>query len=466
MAINRRKAGIDWLTLGAFFSLLVIGWLMLYAVMYVPESESWINWDSAIGNQTIWLVISILAFFLVQLFDDKLWSSLSYFIYAGSILLLLLVLVLGTEIRGARSWFVLGGFSFQPSEIAKFGTCLALSSFLGFYKVNISRTKHLLAAAGIILLPILLILLQPDAGSAVVFMSLFIVLFRAGASPVYYAIIGFLFFIFIGSLMYSFEGISLLALLIGVSLLLFMRYVPVRAALISVVTAVICFAIYMQGYKYYAMLAAVLPIVAFGAMHLLDRDMSKFYVVAVPTVMAIAISFASSYTFNNILKPHQQERINVWLRPDKCDPHGSLYNIIQSKLAIGSGGFQGKGFLNGEMTKLNYVPQQSTDFIFSTIGEEQGFIGSLVVIALFIFLIIRVTMIAERGKNKFITYYAYGVASILFVHFFINIGMAMGVMPVIGIPLPFISKGGSSLLGFCVMMGVLIKMDQARLNRA
>ena len=187
--------------------------------------------------------------------------------------------------------------------------------------------------------------------------------------------------------------------------------------------------------------------------------------VTTPVVLAIVLSFASSYTFNNILQPHQQDRINVWLRPTKCDPYGSLYNIIQSKVAIGSGGIQGKGFLKGEMTKLNYVPEQSTDFIFSTVGEEQGFLGSFMVIFLFTVLLIRITMIAERGKNKFIRYYAYSIASIIFVHFFINIGMAMGLMPVIGIPLPFLSKGGSSLLGFSIMIGVLLKMDQARLRR-
>ena len=203
----------------------------------------------------------------------------------------------------------------------------------------------------------------------------------------------------------------------------------------------------------------------FSIWYLIDRKSSFLAVVTTPVALAIILSFASSYTFNNILQPHQQDRINVWLRPTKCDPYGSLYNIIQSKVAIGSGGIQGKGFLKGEMTKLNYVPEQSTDFIFSTVGEEQGFLGSFMVIFLFTVLLIRITMIAERSKNKFIRYYAYSVASIIFVHFFINIGMAMGLMPVIGIPLPFLSKGGSSLLGFSIMIGVLLKMDQARLRR-
>jgi len=223
--------------------------------------------------------------------------------------------------------------------------------------------------------------------------------------------------------------------------------------------------VYLNGFLNYGLLIAAVVLIGFSIWYLIDRKSSFLAVVTTPVVLAIVLSFASSYTFNNILQPHQQDRINVWLRPTKCDPYGSLYNIIQSKVAIGSGGIQGKGFLKGEMTKLNYVPEQSTDFIFSTVGEEQGFLGSFMVIFLFTVLLIRITMIAERGKNKFIRYYAYSIASIIFVHFFINIGMAMGLMPVIGIPLPFLSKGGSSLLGFSIMIGVLLKMDQARLRR-
>lgn len=465
MALKQRKAGIDWITLSVFFSLLIVGWLMLYAATYTEGAESFIQLDSPIGKQSMWVIISVLAFLIVQLIDEKLWNSLAYFIYAASIVLLLLVLVLGTEIKGARSWFVFSGFSFQPSEIAKFGTCLALAAYLSFYKSNVNSIKYMMGAVGIILGPVLLILLQPDAGSAVVFTSLFIVLYRAGVSSVYYMIAGFLFFIFIGSLMYSFEAITLLSLLAGSAVLIFNKYQPLRAGLLSLVLVAIAATIYLNGYTLYGILIAAITIIGFSIWYLIDRKSSFLAVVTAPVAMAIVLSFVSSYTFDNILKPHQQDRINVWLRPTKCDPHGSLYNIIQSKVAIGSGGIQGKGFLQGEMTKLNYVPEQSTDFIFSTVGEEQGFIGSFMIILLFTVLLIRITIIAERGKNKFIRYYAYSVASIIFVHFFINIGMAMGVMPVIGIPLPFLSKGGSSLLGFSIMIGVLLQMDQARLRR-
>lgn len=465
MAFKQRKAGIDWITLSVFFSLLIIGWLMLYAATYVEGSESFIEFSSPIGKQTIWVFISVLAFLTVQLLDEKTWNSLAYIIYAGSIILLLLVLVLGTEIKGARSWFVFSEFSFQPSEIAKFGTCLALASYLSFYKINIKSMKYMMGAVGIILGPAILILLQPDAGSAVVFTSLFIVLYRSGVSSVYYIIAGFLFFIFIGSLIYSFEAITLLSLLAGSAVLIFNKYKPLRAGLLLLVLASVSITIYLNGYLIYGLLIAAVVLIGFSIWYLIDRKSSFLAVVTVPVALAIVLSFASSYTFNNILQSHQQDRINVWLRPTKCDPYGSLYNIIQSKVAIGSGGIQGKGFLKGEMTKLNYVPEQSTDFIFSTVGEEQGFLGCFMVIFLFTVLLIRITMIAERGKNKFIRYYAYSVASIIFVHFFINIGMAMGLMPVIGIPLPFLSKGGSSLLGFSIMIGVLLKMDQARLRR-
>ncbi len=465
MTLKQHRAGIDWITLSVFFSLLIVGWLMLYAATYVEGSESFIEFNSPIGKQTIWVFISVMAFLIVQLIDEKIWNSLSYIIYAGSIFLLLVVLFLGTEIKGARSWFVFSGFSFQPSEIAKFGTSLALASFLSFYKINVKSIKYMMGAVGIIMGPVILILLQPDAGSAVVFSSLFIVLYRSGISSVYYIIAGFLFFIFIGSLVYSFKAITLLSLLVGSAVLIFNKYKPLRAGLLLLVLASMSIAIYHNGYHLYGILIAASALIGFSIWYLIDRKSSFLAVVTAPVFLAIALSFVSSYTFNNILQPHQQDRINVWLRPTKCDPYGSLYNIIQSKVAIGSGGIQGKGFLKGEMTKLNYVPEQSTDFIFSTVGEEQGFIGSFMVIFLFTLLLIRITIIAERGKNRFITYYAYSVASIIFIHFFINIGMAMGLMPVIGIPLPFLSKGGSSLLGFSIMMGVLLKMDQARLRR-
>lgn len=465
MALMQRKAGIDWITLSVFFSLLIVGWLMLYAATYIEGSETILQFDSPIGKQTIWVFISVFVFLIVQLIDEKFWNSLAYFIYAGSIFLLLLVLVLGTEINGARSWFVFSGFSFQPSEIAKFGTSLALAAYLSFYKSNASSFKYMMGAVAIILGPVLLILGQPDAGSAVVFSSLFIVLYRAGVSSVYYIIAGFLFFIFIGSLVYSFEAISLLSLLVGSAILIFNKYQPLRAALLTFSLVALAVTIYLNGYVLYGLLIGIASLIGFSIWYLIERKSSFLAVVTAPVLMAIVLSFVSSYTFNNILQPHQQDRINVWLRPTKCDPHGSLYNIIQSKVAIGSGGIQGKGFLKGEMTKLNYVPMQSTDFIFSTVGEEQGFLGSFMIILLFTVLLIRITIIAERGKNKFIRYYAYSVASIIFVHFFINIGMAMGVMPVIGIPLPFLSKGGSSLLGFSLMIGVLLKMDQARLRR-
>lgn len=464
MSLKQRKAGIDWITLSVFFSLLIVGWLMLYAATYVEGSGTFIDFSSPIGKQTIWVFISVMAFLIVQLLDEKIWNSLAYIIYAGSIFLLLLVLILGSEIKGARSWFVFSSFSFQPSEIAKFGTSLALAAYLSFFK-KVNSAKYMMGAVAIILGPILLILLQPDAGSAVVFLSLFIVLYRSGVSSVYYIIAGFLFFIFIGSLVYSFEAIALLSLLVGSATLIFNKYQPLRAGLLVLILAAMVITIYLNGYHLYGILIAALVLIGFSIWYLIDRKSNFLIVVTAPVLLAMALSFASSYTFNNILKPHQQDRINVWLRPTKCDPYGSLYNIIQSKVAIGSGGVQGKGFLKGEMTKLNYVPEQSTDFIFSTVGEEQGFIGSFMIIFLFTFLLIRITIIAERGKNKFIRYYAYSIASIIFVHFFINIGMAMGLMPVIGIPLPFLSKGGSSLLGFSIMIGVLLKMDQARLRR-
>jgi rod shape determining protein RodA len=268
--------------------------------------------------------------------------------------------------------------------------------------------------------------------------------------------------IFILSLIYGFYIVTVFLIFLASVSFIFEYEKTQRALLISLTTLLIIVFLLFQKETTYLILPSIVTFLSYGFVLLRNKNIKILSLVAPILTVAILFSFTSSYVFDNFLKPHQQERINVWLRPEKCDPRGSLYNIIQSKLAIGSGGFQGKGFLKGEMTKLNYVPEQSTDFIFTSIGEEQGFIGSFGVIILYTILLIRCIIIAERANLEFIRNYAYGVAGILFFHFAFNIGMTMGLMPVVGIPLPFLSKGGSSLLAFSIMIAVLIKMDMAR----
>lgn len=440
---------------------------MLYATVYTDQNPTaYLDLGTTIGKQTLWIGISLLTFVIVYAIDWKVWNTFAYPIYIVSMVLLVMVLLLGSEIKGARSWFTFAGVSFQPSEIAKFGTALAVSSYLSLYKTDIALRKTLFTALGILFSPILLILLQPDAGSALVFSSIIIVFYKKGLSELYF-ILGFAAMaIFILSLIYDPQVVTLSVALIGMAIMIYNMARSYRSILFFMLLAAVTIILFIQGLSLYAFLL----LIGVGAYYLYhyfqERDL-RIPTLTIPAVLLAALfSFGSRFAFDNGLERHQQERINVWLNPEKCDPRGSLYNIIQSKLAIGSGGFEGKGFLQGNMTKLNFVPEQTTDFIFSTVGEEQGFIGTLGVIFLFTLLLIRIVIIAERAKNEFISNYAYCVAGIIFIHFFVNIGMSVGLMPVIGIPLPFLSKGGSALLGFTIMLAVLLKMDTARFRGA
>lgn len=462
----RSRGSVDWITVAIYVALLIIGWLMLHAASF-DESQNYpyLNFNTTIGKQTIWIGVSLLVFVAAQAIDWKFWNSLAYPIYVACLVLLLAVLIVGVEIKGARSWFGFAGFSIQPSEFAKFGTALAMASYLSYFKSDLRDMRSILVCCGIIAAPILLILMQPDAGSALVFSSFFLLFYRNGLSPSLYIVGGGLIGILILSLMYSPNIVMLLLVIFGI--VVFSNRIKnkkIALGLAILLTATVV-GLYLYQQVLIAFIIGFVAVIALGAYNYINRH-QRIVLLMLPTVLIGSfISFGSRYAFDHGLKPHQQERINVWLRPDKCDPRGSLYNILQSKMAISGGGFQGKGFLQGDLTKLNYVPEQTTDFIFSTVGEEQGFIGVVSVILLFLGLLIRTTMIAERAKNKFIANYAYAVAGILFVHFFVNIGMSMGVMPVIGIPLPFLSKGGSALLVFSVMIGVLVKMDTARFGR-
>ncbi|HMR87369.1 MAG TPA: rod shape-determining protein RodA [Saprospiraceae bacterium] len=461
-ALSKDKT-YDWITLSVYFSLVLIGWFMVFSTVYEDKNPyAFLDITTTIGSQSLWLVISLVAFFTALTLDWKFWNTLAFPIYAITILLLILVLFLGKEINGAKAWFSFGFFSIQPSEWAKFGTILAVSSYLSFFKTTASNINIIIVSLALFLGPALLILLQPDFGSSLVFLSFFILLYRRGLSPIVIILMFSVAAIFILSLIYGFYIVTVFLIYLASVSFIFEYEKTQRALLISLTTLLIIVFLLFQKETTFLILPSVVTFLSYGFILLRNKNIKILSLVAPILTVAVLFAFTSSYVFDNFLKPHQQERINVWLRPEKCDPRGSLYNIIQSKLAIGSGGFQGKGFLKGEMTKLNYVPEQSTDFIFTSIGEEQGFIGSFGVIILYTILLIRCIIIAERANLEFIRNYAYGVAGILFFHFSFNIGMTLGLMPVVGIPLPFLSKGGSSLLAFSIMIAVLIKMDMAR----
>jgi len=456
---------LDTITFSIFISLVAIGWLMVYTVSFGEGYGGGTAnfFSTSIGKQTIWVGISFFIFAFILLIDWKFWQTFAYLIYGISLVLLLLVLIVGKEIKGATSWFSFGGFSFQPSEIAKFGTCLAMSAFLSHYSTNLRNTRSQLYVLGLLLAPMALIMVQPDAGSALVFTSFLVVLYREGLSPNYYIIGGYIAALAIlGIAVDDVKDILVgLVLLAGLPLVYHLKFWKywMTAYLVAAGWAIY---VYSLDFKMEILLGSIGCILLLAAYQWFRKNERTVSLLFIALVVGMGITAASNYAFTNVLKPHQQDRLNVWLNPDKSDERGSRYNLMQSQLAISSGGVLGKGFTEGTMTKLNYVPEQSTDFIFCTIGEEQGFVGSFAIIALFFLLLIRLTIIAERQRSNFPRHFAYCVAGIFFIHFFVNIGMTMGLLPIIGIPLPLISKGGSSLLGFTMMMAVLLKLDSNR----
>lgn len=464
---ERPSRKIDWTTFSLFLSLIGIGWLMVYTVGYGDEYHKGINhfiFKTDVGKQTLWIGICLLAALFIFVIDRKFWQTFAYPIFGFSLLLLVGVLFFGKEIKGATAWYVFGGVSFQPSELAKFGTAIALASFLNIYSTNLKLLRYQVMAVGFIIAPVLLIMLQPDAGSALVFFSFFIMLFREGF-PANYFILG-LSAVVLLLLGFLFDEPLIISWLIVLAILPFLLSYEnkMKALLIwaTVVTACGSLLYFLPEQVWFILGPLGLIWLVMAGMHFFKRDARLVVLLFGGLVLSSLLVIASGYAFDNVLKPHQRDRINVWLNPSECDPQGSLYNLLQSKIAIGSGGLQGKGFLKGNLTKGNFVPEQSTDFIFCTIGEEQGFIGSFAIIVLFFLLLWRIVTIAERQRSGFSRAFAYGVAGILFIHVFINIGMTMGLMPIVGIPLPFISKGGSSLFGFTLLLSLLLKLDQHR----
>jgi rod shape determining protein RodA len=460
---NRITGQIDKITVALSLSLMLIGWFMIYAVGYNDKNpESIFNINSQAGKQLMFIGLTILLFFAVQIIEWKFWRTFSYLIYALSIVLLILVLFLGSNIKGATAWFSVMGFSFQPAEIAKFGTSLAISNFASAKSFRLSGRKTGWIIAGLLLSPVILIMLQPDAGSALVFLSFLLLLYREGLSPIYFFIGAFLFAVFIGALLFNTPIIIMALFLMAIVALLTTKaekvYWFTGFGMLMITNAIAI----VEDLVIYAVILNALIFIFISISAWLRGEVRMILILLPSLVVGSALAFFSNYTFNNILAPHQQDRINVWLHPEKCDPQGSLYNLVQSKMAISSGGIEGKGYLQGTLTKLNYVPEQSTDFIFCTIGEEQGFFGVLFVIGLYMFLFVRLVILAERQRLHFVRNYIYCILGIMFFHFFINIGMTMGLVPIIGIPLPFMSYGGSSLLGFGLMMSVLIKLDTTR----
>ena len=419
---------IDWVMILIYFALISFGWISIYAATFDEEHRKILDMTQNHGKQMMWIGLGLIIALTILLLDHQFFETFAYVIYGFSVFLLLAVLFAGSEIKGAQSWFVLGPVSFQPSELAKYGTALALAKYLKTYGHKFKELKTKFYALGIIFLPAVFIMLQPDVGSMLVFAALLIVLYRQGLSG--------------GIFILGFVAIFLFVIA------LFMKRITWEITEETVI----------QGSTIFL---AILTISAGGFYYLFRKSKGSLIIVLGTLLASIGYYFSVDFVFDNILKPHHQNRINELLGI-VSDPLGAGYNVHQSKIAIGSGGFTGKGFLQGTQTKFHFVPEQSTDFIFCSVGEEWGFIGSFVLVSLFVFLMSRIIWMAEKQRSVFTRIYGYSVAAILFIHFSINIGMAIGLAPVIGIPLPFFSYGGSSLWTFTVLLFTFIKLDSER----
>ncbi|MCC6384145.1 MAG: rod shape-determining protein RodA [Bacteroidia bacterium] len=405
---------IDWLSVSLYLILMVIGWVCIYAAVYNEDHSSILDMSQNYGKQLLWISGSIVIAIMIMIIDARFFEAFAYGIYGLVILFLIAALFLAKDVKGAHAWIEIGAFKLQPAEFAKFATALALAKYLGQIEIKIRQLKTKIISTLLILIPAVIILLQNDTGSALVFGAFIFVLYREGLSQNVLIISFLAVLLFVVALMV--EQIILLGIITGIAALAILLMRKTRKNILTVLA---------------------------------------FMVVAGLVVMSV------SYVYEKVLQPHQKQRIDVLLGK-QTDLKGAGYNVNQSLIAIGSGGLTGKGFLQGTQTRFEFVPEQSTDFIFCTIGEEWGFVGTSILLFIYLGLLYRILFIAERQKSAFTRIYAYGVASVIFLHVMVNIGMTIGLLPVIGIPLPFISYGGSSLWSFTILLFILLRLDSFR----
>ncbi|MEY4929785.1 MAG: rod shape-determining protein RodA [Bacteroidota bacterium] len=407
---------LDWVAVLLYVMMVGLGWINIYACVYDDSVQQTI-WDFSLnsGRQLIFIAASFIIILAIIIIDMRFYETFAYLFYGVILVVLLLVPMIGKEVNGNKSWIGIGSFGLQPSEFAKFITAMAAAKFIGSVGFRMDNLRNQAILFGMIALPMALILLQKDTGTALVFTSFVLVFYREGLSP-------------------------------------FLLVVGICAAVIFVLTLLVPNQLYLHA----VIALALIALIVFG-----KKKLRRIILLTVGAIVISGVIESVDYVVTDVLKPHQQNRIKALINPD-ADPLGFGWNVTQSKIAIGSGGFIGKGFLQGTQTKFDFVPEQSTDFIFCTIGEEHGWMGSLFVISLFVAFLLRVIFIAERQKSRFARAYGYSVATIFFFHFAVNIGMTIGLFPVIGIPLPFFSYGGSSLWGFTILLFVLLKLDSHR----
>lgn len=470
---------LDWWTIGIYLALLTFGWISVCGASYTYGDTDIFSLDTRSGMQIVWIGTSICLGFVLLTFDDHFYDTFAFFIYVGMLLLLFATIFNPHEIKGSRSWLVLGPLRLQPAEFAKFATALAVAKLMSTYGFTMSNWKHFASACLVIILPMVFIVAQKETGSALVYFSFFLMFYREGMSGsflftgvamVIYFVVGVRFEqvmlwdtptslgrfivlilvqVFTAGMVRSYINdrgrttrlVALGILLTGLCLLVskFITAFDVTIVQLILTAALVCWLIYRW----------------------LSARIRNYFYVAIFAVGSVLFFYSVDYVLNDVMEPHQRVRINVLLGLEE-DLAGAGYNVHQSEIAIGSGGLRGKGFLNGTQTKLKFVPEQDTDFIFCTVGEEEGFLGSAAVLLLFLALILRLIKLAERQPFKFGRIYGYCVLSVFLFHLFINVGMVLGLTPVIGIPLPFFSYGGSSLWGFTILLFIFLRIDASR----
>lgn len=460
---------VDWTTIILYLVLIAFGWLNVFASSYNSEQFRTIfDLQRNYGDQLVWILISFVMIILVFALDHRFYHFFAYPVFAMMILMLVAVLVFGKEVNNSRSWFSIAGFNLQPSEFVKPATALALARYLSTFNVRLNSWKPITISGLIIAIPAMLILVQPDWGTAVVFICFLIVLYREGMPGWIAGTILFACTLFLMTLLLSTENVIIFLVCCAASGF----GILYRKTKYAIIPAVIFFLIYFSLKLTVRLLSlplesqkVILITLALSSIAFLVfayiRKIKHVLVIILILLALVGFTFSVDYVFHSFLKPHQQMRVNIILGKE-TDTQSVGYNLNQSKIAIGSGGFIGKGFLKGTQTKYNFVPEQSTDFIFCTIGEEWGFLGTTLVIVAFAGMLVRIIFLAERQKSAFARIYGYGVASVLFFHVAINIAMTIGLFPVIGIPLPFFSYGGSSMISFTVLLFIFLRLDSVR----
>lgn len=472
---------IDWVTVMLYLVLVAAGAVSIYAASYDFDNASLFDLNEFSGKQILWIGLSLVVGAVILIVDYRIYKIYAYPIYIGVLFVLLVTIFVAPNVKGSHSWLVFGPVSLQPAEFGKFATALALAKLFDSYNFVLNaRISNYFRALIIIFLPIILILLQNETGSALVYVSFIFVLYREGMSGMvlFSVLCAITFFVVamkfaeplvLGIPMGEFTVFLLILLIFSLMLLFYCRDIIIARNVIcgfvgsGIVVAILSLCgVEVPGTVFFLTILGVA--IVYTSVAMFRHRIGKFVITISFAITSVLFLFSVSYVFGNILEPHQQQRIKVALGIEE-NLQGSGYNVNQSKIAIGSGGVTGKGFLNGTQTKLKFVPEQHTDFIFCTIGEEEGFVGTTLVLALYLTLILRLIHIAERQRSPFERVYAYCVVSILIFHLAINVGMVIGLCPVIGIPLPFFSYGGSSLWGFTILLFILLRLDASRKER-